>query len=151
MRSLFLLGLFAVVAAGCDKIFGEEVARIRIDELSDKELFVKETILNLKKDEEIAFWADMDMDYENDLSLMYSIEIWKDGKMLGGFDLDAMDVNPRMMEVKTSFNDKTSWSYTGKMRSFKAGDTGSYLFKAILRSSGNPTLVLNKAELVFKK
>lgn len=151
MRNPLVIVLLAVVAFGCDKLFGEEVARIKIDQLSNKELSIKETILNLKKDEEIALWADMDLDYESDLSLVYSIEIWKDGKRLGGFDLDAMDVNPRMMEVKTSFNDKTSWRYSGKMKSFKAEDTGSYLFKAILRSSENPTLVLKKAELVFKK
>jgi hypothetical protein len=151
MKNLLFLVLIVITISGCDKLFGEEVARVKIDQLSNNELFIKETILNLKKDEEISLWADMDMDYETNLSLVYSIEIWKDGKLLGNFDLDAMDVNPRMMEVKTSFNDKTSWSYSGKMKSFKAEDTGTYLFKAILRSSENPTLILNKAELVFKK
>lgn len=151
MKTLRLIILLCVVTQGCDNIFGKEVARIKIDRLSNNELSVKETILNLKKDEEVSLWADMDLEYENDLSLVYSIEIWKDGRLLGNFDLDAMDVNPRMMEIKTSFNDKTSWSYKGKMRSFKAEDTGTYLVKAILRSSENPTLVLNKAELVFKK
>ena len=55
------------------------------------------------------------------------------------------------MEVKKVLGNKTSWSFSGKMKHITIKEDGDYIFKAILRSSDNPTLNINKAELVLKK
>ena len=137
--------------SACDALTGEEVARMDIQETSDRELIIKQATVNLKKGDEVAFWTEMDLEYENDLALRYSVEVWKDSQRLKAFDLDALNTNVRMMEVRTSFGNKTSWSYTGRMGKMEIAEDGIYDFKAILRSSGNPTLVLNKANLVLKR
>lgn len=137
--------------SACDALTGEEVARMDIQETSDRELIIKQATVNLKKGDEVAFWTEMDLEYENDLALRYSVEVWKDSQRLKAFDLDALNTNVRMMEVRTSFGNKTSWSYTGRMGKMEIAEDGIYDFKAILRSSGNPTLVLKKANLVLKR
>lgn len=137
--------------SACDALTGEEVARMDIHDTSDRELNIKQATVNLKKGDEVAFWTEMDLEYENDLALRYSVEVWKDSQRLKAFDLDALNTNVRMMEVRTSFGNKTSWSYTGRMGKMEIAEDGIYDFKAILRSSGNPTLVLKKANLVLKR
>ena len=70
---------------------------------------------------------------------------------IGVIELNALETNPTMLEVKTSFGSKTSWSFEGKMNYMTIDNDGTYTFKAILQSSDNETLVLKKSDLVFKK
>lgn len=85
------------------------------------------------------------------MALVYIVEMWQDSVKLGGLELNALKTNPTMMEVKTQFGNKTSWTYQGKMNFLEVENNGSFTFKAILKSSDNQTLKLNKADLVFKK
>lgn len=151
MKNL-LFGLFiALIFSACDAVLGKEVARLEIDQTSNEELIIKQASLSLKKGEEVAFWTEMDMEYENDLALVYVVEVWKDSTLQGSFQLDALETSPTMMEVKTTIGNKTSWSYTGKMDFLNIEEDGNYNFKAIVRSSDNPTLLLHKANLILKK
>jgi hypothetical protein len=151
MKNTLLIFLAAVVLVACDALFGKEVARLPMEQLSNEEVFIKEVTLDLKKGETIALWADNDIEYENDLALVYIVEIFRDGKSMGGLELNALETNPKMMEVRTTVNEKTSWSYSGKMESIEITDDGQYTIKAILKSSDNPTLRIKKADLVIKK
>ena len=151
MNNLKLTLVAVFLMAGCDSITGDEVARLPINETSNKELIIKEATLDLKKGDAISFWTEMDMEYEDDVAMVYTVEIWKDTVKQGGFKLNAMETNPTLYEVKTSFGNKTSWSYTGKMERLGIESDGKYTFKAVINSSDNPTLVLKKAELILKK
>jgi hypothetical protein len=147
-----LIGLsFLVFLIGCDALTGEEIGRLPINQTSNNELIIKETTLELKKDEKVSFWTETDIEFEDEIALVYTVEIWKDTVKQGGFQLDALKTNPTMMEVKTSFGNKTKWSYTGKMDFLRIEQNGTYTFKAVLNSSDNQTLKINKAELVLKK
>ncbi|WP_109850965.1 hypothetical protein [Aquimarina sp. AU58] len=147
-----LLGLSITLALiGCDALTGEEIGRISFKQTSDVEQIIRETTLDLKKGEKISFWTEIDIEYENELALIYTVELLIDSKEQGGFKMNALETNPTMMEIKKSLGNKTTWRYTGKMNHWTIKEDGNYTFKAVLHSSENHTLKINKAELVLKK
>lgn len=147
-----MLSLLLIFLIGCSAITGEEVARLPINEVStENNLIVKEVSLNLKKDEEIAFWSDIDVEYEGEASLRFRVEVLKNGEDFGGFEIDPTDKSITLGEVRTTIMDKTDWSFSGKNSELKIEEDGKYTFKAILVSSDNPSLKIEKAELVIKK
>lgn len=152
MKKLFRLFAIALVLAGCDALMGKEVGRLQINQLSSEEnLVVKETTLDLKRDEEIAIWSDMDVEYEGDVALRFRVEVEKDGNKLSAFEIDPTEKNITIGEVKTTWMDKTNWSFNGKNSTYKIEEDGKYTFRGILVASDNPTLKVTKAEIVFKK
>jgi len=150
--SIFTCVLSLAFVTGCG-FTGEEVARLPINQIStgDDTLFIKEATLDLKKDEEIAIWSDMDIEYEGDVVLRFKIEILINGEVFGGLEIDPTDKNITIGEVKTSFMGKTNWSFTGKNSELQIEDDGSYTFRGILLASENPSLKVKKAEIVLKK
>lgn len=152
MKRLLKLLVLLVFMVGCSAITGEEVARLPVNEIStENNLVAKEVSLDLKKDEEIAFWSDMNIEYEGDASLRFRVEVLKNGEDFGGFEIDPTDKSITLDEVRTTIMDKTDWSFSGKNSEIKIEDDGKYTFKAILVSSDNPSLKIKKAELVIKK
>ncbi|WP_179352277.1 hypothetical protein [Winogradskyella vidalii] len=151
MKKIIGVLVITFLLVGCETLLGEEIGRLVINEASNSELHTEETSLSLKKGEKIAFWTDTDIVYKNDLALVYILEIWKDSTQIGRTELDALNTNPRLMEVKKVLGNTTTWRYSGKMKHFSIKEDGNYTFKAILKSSDNPTLKINKAELVLKK
>lgn len=151
--SFLITSLLVSILVSCNAITGEEVARLPINQVStsDDNLIVKETSLKLKKDEEIAIWSEMDMEYEGDVALRFKMEILKDGEKYGALEVDPTDKNVTIGEVKTSIMDKTKWSFSGKNAEIKIEEDGNYTFRAILAASENPTLKIDKAELILKK
>jgi hypothetical protein len=152
MKTLGAILMTSFVLAGCDAITGKEVARLPINEVStEANIVVKETTLDLQKDEEVAVWSDMDIEYEGDITLTFIVEVWRDGEKLGAREFDPTDKNVTIGEVKTTIMGKTNWSFSGRNSSFKIEDPGKYTFKGILVANENPSLKVTKAEVVFKK
>lgn len=78
----------SLVLTGCDAMLGKEVGRLPINQLSaEGNLVIKETTLDLKKDDEIAIWSDMDIECEGDVALRFKVEMLKNGEKMGGFEL----------------------------------------------------------------
>lgn len=152
MKKLLIIFALSIIFAGCDAILGTEIARLPINQVSTEEnLIIKETTINLKAGDELAIWSDMDMEYDGEVSLIFRVEILKNGKKTGEFEVDPMEKNLTVGEVKTSLMDKTNWSFTGKNSDITIDEDAEYTFKAILIASENSSLVINKAELFFKK
>jgi len=152
MKRVLKLLAISLVLTGCDALTGKEVGRLQINQLSTEgNLVIKETTLDLKKDDEIGIWSDMDIEYEGDVALRFRVEIWKDGKKLGGFEVDPTEKKITIGEVKTTVMGKTDWSFSGKSSDYKIEEDGKYTFKGILVASENSSLKVNKAEVVFKK
>jgi len=150
--SLLITAFSILLFTGCSALIGEEVGRIPINQVStDDNMVIKEISLDLKKDEEIAIWSDMDIEYKGNVSLRFRMEILKNGENFGGLEIDPTDKNITIREVKTSLIDKTNWSFSGKNSEIKIEEDGNYTFKGILVASENSTLQVNKAEIVFKK
>ncbi|WP_225034894.1 hypothetical protein [Winogradskyella sp. SM1960] len=149
-RIALILSLLLMVSCG---LTGEEVARLAINEVSksDDNLIIIEDQVELKKGDEIAFWSDMDYNYEGQISLKFKIEIIKNDEKLGVLEIDPTDKNITIGELKTSINGKTDWSFTGKNTELDIKEDGNYTFRGLLVASENSTLEINKAELVIKK
>jgi hypothetical protein len=152
MKRLLKLLAISLVLTGCDALTGKEVGRLQINQLSTAgNLVVKETTLDLRKGDEIGIWSDMDIEYEGDVALRFRVEIEKDEKTIGGFEVDPTDKNITIGEDKTTIMDKTDWSFSGRNSVYKIEEDGKYTFKGILVASENSSLKVTKAEVVFKK
>lgn len=152
MKTLLKLLALTLILSACDALTGKEVGRLQINELSTEgNLIIKETAMDLKKDDEIGIWSEMDLEYDGDVALRFRIEILKDGEKIGGFEIDPTDKNITIGEARKTFNGHTSWNFTGKNTEYKVEADGKYTFKGILISSENSTLKITKAEVVFKK
>lgn len=152
MKKIIHLLAIALILTGCEALTGKEVGRLPVNQLStDGNLIIKETTLELKKDEEIGIWSDMDLAYEGNVALRFQVEVWKDGARTDGFEIDPTDKNITLGETRVTIGDKTDWSFLGKNLVYKIKAGGTYTFKAILVASENPTLQVNRAEIVFKK
>lgn len=152
MKKLVKLLALSLVLTACDALIGKEVGRLEINQLSSEgNLVVKETTLDLRKDDELAIWSDMDIEYEGDVALRFRVEIWKNGEKMGGFEVDPTDKKITMGELKTTVMDKTNWSFTGKNSELTIEEDAQYTFKGILVASENPSLKVTRAEMVFKK
>lgn len=148
-KYVFLLAAFI---SGCSALTGEEIARLSINQVSnDSNLVIKETSLQLIKGDEVAIWSDMDLEYEGEVALRFRMEVLKDGEEFGGIEIDPAKKNISIGEFKTSINRKTDWSFLGKNTELNIEEDGNYTFKGILVAADNPSLKINKAEIVFKK
>ena len=152
-KTLSSLILAVILFTGCSTLMGEEVGRLPINQISSNmdDIVLKETSVDLKKNDEIAIWSDMDVEYEGDVSLRFRIEISKDGEILDRLEIDPTDKNITVGEVRTSVMGKVDWSFSGKNHEIVIEDDGNYTFKGILVASENESLIVNKAELVLKK
>ncbi len=150
--ALLLILLTAILAYSCDAISAKEVARLSFDRIATQEnLNIQTTELELKAGDKIQLWTEMNMEYEGPLGLEYRVMVTKEADTLAFFQLDPEDKDVTMGEVKTSINDKTKWRFSGRMGKFAIEDDGLYKFSSMLASSENPSLKLNKADLVLKK
>lgn len=141
----------ALLLTGCT---GEEMFRLPVNAVTTDtlNLLVKESApIALNKGDKLYTWADMDMEYEGSLALQFSVELVKDGNSIGVVRLDPMNNDMTVNAVSTTFGGKTNTSYMGRMDYIEIPEDGNYVFRSILTSNDNPTLKLNKAELVFKK
>lgn len=151
--SILIFSISFAFLTGCGALTGEEVARLPVNQVStdDNNLIIKETTLDLKKDQEVAIWSDMDIAYEGDVALRFKMEILKNGAHYSRLEIDPTDKNITIGELKTSVMGKTDWSFSGKNSEMKIEEDAKYTFKAILVASENPTLKVTKAEIVLKQ
>ncbi|MBO2011001.1 hypothetical protein [Hymenobacter negativus] len=137
---------------GCDALMGKEVARLPINEVSTTGHEVaKEATIQLKKDDKIALWSDMDLAYEGDSPVRFQVQVTKDGAPFKELQIDPTEKNVTIGEVKTDVNGSVKWRFSGKNAELVIPDAGSYTFRGILVAAANPTLHVTKAELVIKK
>lgn len=137
----------------CSAILGEEVARLPINEVSvdDVNVTTEEVTLDLNKDEEISFWSEMDVEYEGDFDLRFRVDILINGDFVDQLEIDPMDKNITLTELRSTVMNKTAWSFTGKNAEMLIEEDGNYTFRGILAASENTTLIINKAELIIRK
>lgn len=152
-KSTLLLILLLNVFYSCSFITGEEITRLPINQISidDNNIFSKKTSLDLAKGEKIALWSDMDMEYAGEVQLLFKIRMSRNGENMGIIELDPTSKNLTIGELKSQINDNTSWSFSGKNTEITIEDDGNYTFEGILVASENPSLKINKAEVVFRK
>lgn len=136
----------------CSDLTGEEIGRLKINELSpENHLVIKEVTLDLKKGDKIGVWSDIDIEYEGDIALRFRIGASKDGEPHGRFEIDPTETSITIREIKSSILGKTNWSFVGKNSEIEIEENGKYTFKGLLVASDNPSLKITKAEVVFKK
>src|SRR5688572_28821845 len=78
MKKNVCILLTTLLMTACAGLMGEEKGRLVFTRLSNEEVNIQETAIDLRKGEEISFCTDMDIEYENELGMGYNIEISRD-------------------------------------------------------------------------
>lgn len=153
LKKLFIIIALHLFLANCSALTGEEIARLEINKVSTGKdnMFNDRTILELKKDDDIMFWSDMDIAYEGATELRFKVGIFKDGALIKKMEIDPTKKNITLGEAKTEVMGKTNWSFLGKNTELKIEEDGKYGISAILTATNNSNLKVTKAELVIKK
>lgn len=152
MKKLIIVFVLPLFLMNCGGLTGEEIARLKINRVSTEGNFTaKEVSLDLKKGDEIAFWSDMDIAYEEDVTLQFKVKIFKNKTKISEFGIDPTKKNITIGEVKSNVMGKTKWSFSGKNHTVTIDEDATYRITSILVTSISPSLKVNKAELVLKK
>ena len=151
IKYLFAIVFITFIAASCDALLGEEVARIPVDVISsDSVLVQKETTLDLKAGDEITFWSDVEISYDGFIEIWWQVSVIKDDMPYENIAFDPLDKDITINGTETEFNGKVETSYTGRNYKMTIGDDGSYTFKSSLHGS-NPLPTIGKAHLVIRR
>lgn len=151
-KQLLLALLLAAPLSACEALFGKEIARLPINAVSTEgHEVLKEAALQLKKADVISLWSDMDMTYEGEAPLRFQVTVLKNGAPFGQLELDPTDKNVTLGEVKTNVNGNVSWRFSGKNATLTVPENATYTFRGQLVAASNPSLKINKAELVLKQ
>ncbi len=152
MKKIILLLIITSLTISCSNLTGEEIARLKINNISTKgKVFSEETTISLKKGDEISFWSDMDFEHNGDVKLRFKVKVFIGETKISEIEIDPTNKNITVGEVKTTLMGKTKWRFTGKNYKLNIKKDETYIFKSILIASKNSSLKINKAELVIKK
>lgn len=152
MKQLFRMLPVIVILTACTFLIGEEALRIPINAVSAAGKIVqREGELKLEAGDEIAFWADMDMEYQEAPQLIFRIEIQKEKIPMDLQQFDPTQVNVKINEVRTELGGEVKWSYEGKLGEMTLKEAGNYTFRVMIMGNTSPNFVLNKAELIVRK
>ncbi|MET4104939.1 hypothetical protein [Hymenobacter sp. UYP22] len=151
-RPLLATLLLTAPLGACDALLGKEIARLPVNQISTPQQEVaKETTVKLQKEDKVAIWSEMDMEYQGEAPLRFQVVVLKNGRPFNQLEFDPTQKNVSMNEVKTDLNGNISWSFSGKNTELTVPENADYTFKARLIAAPNPSLKLRKAELVLKK
>jgi len=143
MRIVITLILTSFLLISCEK----EIGRIDIDKNNPTKIS-----FSLKKDREVKFFTDIDIEYKEKPLFVYDFEFYKGDEFLmkGGTDpLTTMNNKDELLETK---NGITHWKFYGKLEgNFVPKVDGNYTFKITFVKNNHPDLKINKAEIVFVK
>ncbi|MGD1848145.1 MAG: hypothetical protein ACFB10_22340 [Salibacteraceae bacterium] len=147
MHKYFIAALFLWFWTGCGLV-GTEIGRIEINEVGTT---FHSTQLAPDPTAPLELWVELDLEFDEELMLYYTIEVWKDSVQISNQRLDGLNPNPRLKSVLTEVNGHTEWSFEGKVGEVDLLQKGTYEVRSYINASDIPSLKLNKAHLVLRQ
>jgi len=137
----------------CGPSIEQEVGRLAINGISAVEGYplIDGITLNLRENDVISLWSDMDIEYEGEFELRFAIEISKSGATTSRIEIDPFIKSNTQNEKYNTQGTMTRWEFKGKNKEIIIDQTGEYLIKGMLISSENAKVTVNKAEVIIKK
>ena len=150
-KFISLLSIF-IFLTGCTALSGEEIARIPIKEVStENNIKMQEVSLDLKALDEVSIWSDMDFEWDRKVELRFIIEVLKNGKEFADYEINPTETSITYWETKTEMFGANKWYFFGKNLQIMIEEDANYTFKIILVASNNPSLIINRADIVLMK
>jgi len=147
----YLLWSSLLFLISCSALTGEEIARISNEISTTSQPKSKEVVLQLKKGDEIEIWSDMDFEWDKKVELRFLIELLKEGEKYTDYEINPIVKSVSVGDVKTELFGSHKWYFFGKNSTIKIEEDASYTFKVILIASDNPSLRVNRADIVLIK
>lgn len=150
--NFILIASALLFLAACAALSSKETGRLSFTRaLDDVKPEWKKIDLNLKQGEILRLWADMDLEYDGAVEMVYHVKLVKGADTLVAADLNPFEKKITMGEVKTTVMGKTKWSFSGQMHTVDIKEDGKYTVLAAFSRGLNNSLKLRKADLVLKK
>jgi hypothetical protein len=141
MKKYFILFLL-LVSFGCSK---------EIDKITVIDMKLDDGSVTINEIKPTEFWADIDVAYVGDVSLVYEIKIMDNDAVVFECTDDAMNVNMKMFSSTTTINDRVQQSYQGKLEcTFTPERTGRFKITIHQKPSGD-FKEIHKTDLIIKQ
>jgi hypothetical protein len=137
----FFLVLFLLALYSCSS----EIARIDLTTHENISMAV-----NCKKDQQIDFYLDCDIEYKEMANMVMDFEFFKGTEQILKGGLDPLAAPPKSDESKVVTKGKTRWTFYGKLEgNFIPKEDTIYIIKPTLIKNSQSDLIINKLELVL--
>lgn len=125
----------------------QEIGRVDLINDNSKEIFFL-----LAADDEVSFYADIDIQYKEKPLFVYECEAYQGGLLLFKGGTDPLNTKNNQREEKNVVNGITNWKFYGKLEgTLKANMDGEYSVKTTFVRNEKEDLKIKKAEIVFIK
>ncbi len=152
MKKYILFILIPLFFVNCTALTGEEIARIPIKEVStENNIKMQEVSLDLKALDEVSVWSDMDFEWDKKVELRFIIEVLKNGEEFEDYEINPIEKSVTYGEAKTEMFGAHKWHFFGKNLQIRIEEDANYTFKIMLVASNNPSLIINRADIVLMK
>jgi len=147
-KIMFSIIVLFQILGSCNFIKTQEIARLQINQLTEgANVRILEVSIPLNDSEKIEICTDIDLSYKKELEMLFVLEILKDGN-----PYDVIEVNPL---GKTQIPKKQDISCRLVLDTISSGlvvkGSGIYTIRGMLISPKNTDLVIEKAEIYFRK
>ncbi len=143
MKHLFLLLFTSFFLFSCDQEIG------RVDLISSNS---KELVFDLKKDETVSFYAEMDIEYKEKPLFVFNCEAYYNNNQLFVGGTDPLATSENKNEKFEVLNGITHWKFFGKLDgNLTVLQDGKYTIITTFVKNNKEDLKINKAEIVFVK
>jgi len=133
--------MLCILSTSCDKEIGK---------LDFTKNDTQEISFDLKKDREVKFYADMDIEYLKLPLFVFNFEFYKGKQFFVQGGTDPLDCVSLSKGKKIKINGKNRWAFYGKLDgNFIPPEDGNYTFKVTFIKNNQPDLKINKAEIHF--
>ncbi len=152
MRKFISLLSVLIFITSCTALTGEEIARIPIKEVStENNIKMQEVSLDLKALDEVSIWSDMDFEWDRKVELRFIIEVLKNGEAFADYEINPTETSITYGETKTEMFGSHKWYFFGRNMQIKIEEDANYTFKIMLAATKNPSLIINRADIVLMK
>ncbi len=143
MRYIVSLLVVVLIMSSCQQ------DEIRMDLLQINQ---KNVEFELGAQEEIQFFADIDIEFRKKPDLVYHCDFYFEGKPLYSGGVDPLNTTDNLDDTLLVNDGITHWKFYGKLEGSLIGhQLGVYTIKTQLIKNNDPNLKINKADIVFVK
>jgi len=130
-------------------LFSCEQEIARVDLINDNS---KEIVFELKKDETINFYTEMNIEYKEKPLFVFNCEAYYENSQLFQGGTDPLVTLENKNDKQDVINGVTHWKFFGKLDGdLKAIQDGKYTIKTTFIKNSEKGLKINKVEIVFIK
>jgi len=149
MRFGYIFIVLTLFISGCGLSIGKEIGRVSV--LNENGQADGDLSFHFEAGDEISFWTDDEMTFEDGVGVNIHVEILKDGTSYKSIDFDPRNTKGCISDEKKKRKGITNWECHCENESLAIEESGDYKFKVNYTSINDSTLHIKKLDFIIRK